>query len=79
MRGLRTGDPRSLYAGVALIVFGLWRRSRQQETRKLIYRKTLRPGEALLIRPSASGAERLVVSEEFAAEAKRKPRKPGSK
>lgn len=76
LRGLRTGDQRSLYAGVALIVFGLWRRGRAKETRKLIYRKTLRPGEALLIRPSSSGADKLIVSEEFAAEAKRKPRKP---
>lgn len=73
LRGLRTGDQRSLYVGVALIVFGMWRRSREKETRKLIYRKVLRPGQALLIRPSASGADKLIVSEEFAFEAKRKP------
>lgn len=75
LRGVRTGDQRSLYAGAALIAFGLWRRSRDKETRKLIYRRTLRPGEALLIRPSAAGADKMIVSEEFAAEAKRKPRK----
>lgn len=75
LRGVRTGDQRSLYAGAALIAFGLWRRSRDKETRKLIYRKTLRPGEALLIRESATGVDKLVISKEFATEAKAKPRK----
>jgi hypothetical protein len=78
LKGLRTGDQRSLLTGAALIAFGLWRRSRERETRKLVYRKVLTPGQAILIRRSTHGAQKFVVSEDFAADAKGKSRKGSS-
>jgi hypothetical protein len=74
MRGLRTGDPRSIYAGVALLVFGLWRRNRERDGRKLIYRKVLKPGEAIVIRPGLAEGDRMVITEDFAKAAKAKPK-----
>jgi hypothetical protein len=65
-QGLRTGDQRSLYLGAALLMLGWWRRAR---ARKLIYRRNLRQGEALLIRASRAGRPRIVVGDDLAVQA----------
>ena len=69
-RGLRTGDKRSLLSGVALLTYGLWRRNRGR--RELIYRKTFKPGEAVLIRANRAGRSRLVINDELSEQNKRR-------
>jgi hypothetical protein len=60
MRGLRTGDRNSLLTGVALLAFALWQRNRQKKpTRELLLRKSLRPGETLVIRGARANARSL--------------------
>jgi hypothetical protein len=70
LHGLRTGDQRSLYTGALLVAVGLWRRSRTRERRELIYRRELKEGQAIVIRPSVAGGNRIVVSQEMATELK---------
>ncbi|MGH8926556.1 MAG: hypothetical protein ACRDWA_18320 [Acidimicrobiia bacterium] len=60
MRGLRTGDRNSLLSGAALLAFALWRRSRKKKpTRELLVRKTIKPGETLVIRGARANARSL--------------------
>lgn len=70
LRGLRTGDQRSLYTGALLVAFGLWQRGRGRDRRELIYRRELKEGEAIVIRPGVAGGERIFVDEEMAGELK---------
>ena len=51
LRGLRTGDRNSILTGAALLAFAYWRRQRgRPNTRELIYRQRLKPGEAIVIK-----------------------------
>jgi hypothetical protein len=69
-RGLRTGDKKSLFSGVALLIYGLWMRNRGR--RELIYRKTFKPGEAVLIRATRADRRRIVIGDELAKQLKRR-------
>lgn len=64
LRGLRTGDQRSLYLGVAMLVYSFWRRGKNN--RKLLYRRELRGGEAVMVRRSKRYGVKLVVGDEIA-------------
>lgn len=60
LRGLRTGDRNSLLSGAALLAFALWQRNRKkQPTRELLVRKSIRPGETLVIRGARANARSL--------------------
>ena len=61
LRGLRTGETKSLYTGVLLLAYGMWKRS--QGRKELIHRQTLKPGDAMLIRATRVGGKPLVVSD----------------
>ena len=63
-RGLRTGDTKSLYSGALLLAYGIWKRNRGRK--ELIYRKTFKPGETILIRASRADGKRIVVSDDLA-------------
>jgi hypothetical protein len=67
-RGVRTGDQRSLYTGALLVAYGLWKRNRGK--RELLYRRTLNPGEAILVKTSRGGGHRIVVGDELADQVK---------
>lgn len=67
-QGLRTGDQRTLFTGVALVAYSVWRRGRG--TRKLVYRRILREDQALLIRAGRRSGNRVVVSAEMADQVK---------
>jgi hypothetical protein len=67
-QGLRTGDQRTLFTGVALVAYSVWRRGRG--TRKLVYRRILREDQALLIRAGRRSGSRVVVSAEMADQVK---------
>jgi hypothetical protein len=75
LNGLRTGDQRSIYTGAVLIAFGLWRRSRSRDRRELIYRRELKEGQAIVIRPAVAGGQRVFVTDEMATELKPLPRR----
>ncbi len=62
-RGLRTGDPKSLYSGALLLAYGIWKRNRGRK--ELIYRKTFKPGETVLIRANRADGKRIIVSDEL--------------
>ncbi len=70
LRGLRTGDTKSLYSGALLLAYGIWKRNRGRK--ELIYRRTFKPGEAILIRASRTGGKRIVLSDELAEQLKRR-------
>jgi hypothetical protein len=77
LRGVRTGDQRSLYTGAFLLAYGLWKRNRGK--RELIYQRKLSPGEAILVRTSRGEGHQLVIGEGLAAQvkaSKRIKRKP---
>jgi hypothetical protein len=67
-RGLRTGDKKSLLSGVALLTYGLWKRNRGRK--ELIYRKTFKPGDAILIRANRAGRSRIVIDKELSEQNK---------
>ncbi len=64
-RGLRTGDQPRLLAGAALVALGLWRRSRRRR-RELVYRRTLRAGQSLVVRSRRGDEPPLVIRAEEA-------------
>jgi hypothetical protein len=64
LRGLRTGDQRSLFTGVAIVAYSMWRR--KKGSRKLIYRRVLRKDQALLIRAGRRDTEKIVVPDDLA-------------
>ena len=70
LRGLRTGDSRSLYTGVLLLAYGMWKR--QRDRKELIYRKTMAPGDAMLIRAGRKGDKRLVVRDDLVQQLRRR-------
>lgn len=55
LRGLRTGDRNSLLSGAALLVFALWQRNRKKQKKELIYRRSVGPGETLVIKGGRAG------------------------
>lgn len=63
-RGIRTGDQRSLYTGALLVAYGLWKRNRGR--RELVYRRTLNPGEGILVTTGRGPGHRIVVGQELA-------------
>ena len=70
LRGLRTGDSRSLYTGAFLLAYGLWRRNRDR--REMIHRQTLKPGDAMLIRARRADGKPIIVSDALAIQLKRR-------
>ena len=70
LRGLRTGDSKTLYTGVFLLVYGLWKRNRDR--RDLIHRQTLKPGDAMLIRARRADGKPVLVPEALAMQLKRR-------
>jgi hypothetical protein len=64
LQGLRTGDQRTLYTGVALVAYSVWRR--KKGSRKLVYRRVLRKDQALLIRAGRRDTEKIVVPDDLA-------------
>jgi hypothetical protein len=55
-RGLRTGDVNLIALGAAMLIIAWWRSSKPSPTR--VYKKKLRPGDAVTIRfapPTAEG------------------------
>lgn len=54
LRGLRTGDQRTLYLGAALVLVGWWRRP-SARGRTLVYREELKPGRSLVVRYGRHG------------------------
>jgi hypothetical protein len=69
LRGLRTGDTKSLYSGALLLAYGIWKRNRGRKD--LVYRRTLKPGEAILVRANRVSGKRIVLSDELAEKLKR--------
>jgi len=63
-RGLRHGDQRSLFTGVAIVAYSVWRR--RKDSRRLLYRRVLRKDEALLIRAGRRDTKKIIVPEELA-------------
>lgn len=59
MRGLRTGDQRELYIGLALLAFAFLQRSAPRK--ELLYRKTVRKGSAIVIHHRAVGGPKIEV------------------
>ena len=59
LRGLRTGDQRQLYTGLSLAALAYMRRSRPR--RRLLYRKSLPEGSALLIHHRRRGDPKIEV------------------
>ena len=70
LRGLRTGDSKTLYTGVFLLAYGLWKRNRDR--RDLIHRQTLKPGDAMLIRARRADGKPVLVPEGLAMQLKRR-------
>ena len=70
LRGLRSGDTKSLYTGVLLLAYGMWKRN--QGRKELIHRQTLKPGDAMLIRASRVGGKRLVVQNALSEQLERR-------
>ena len=70
LRGLRTGDTKSLYTGALLLAYGLWKRNRGRKD--LVYRRTLKPGDAMVIRATRADGRPIVVQEELARQLKRR-------
>ena len=70
LRGLRTGDSKTLYTGVFLPAYGLWKRNRDR--RELIHRQTLKPGDAMLIRARRADGKPVLVPEALAIQLKRR-------
>jgi len=68
-RGLRTGDTKSLYSGALLLAYGIWKRNRGRKD--LVYRRTLKPGEAILVRANRASGKRIVLGDEIAEQLKR--------
>jgi hypothetical protein len=66
LRGLRTGDQRELYTGLSLAALAYVRRTRPR--RRLLYRKSLPEGSAVVIHHKRRGDPRIEVI--------RPPRKP---
>jgi len=66
--GLRTGDKKSLYSGVLLLAYGLWKRNRGRK--ELIYRRQFKAGETILIRTGRADGKRIVVGDELAKQLK---------
>ncbi|MDP3983840.1 MAG: hypothetical protein Q8Q52_02385 [Acidimicrobiia bacterium] len=64
LRGLRTGNQRALFSGVALLLYGVWRR--QHHRRELIYRRVLRQDEAILVKTGRGSGERIVIDDNLA-------------
>jgi hypothetical protein len=59
LRGLRTGDQRELYKGLSLAAFAYVRRTRPR--RRLIFRRSLPEGSALVIHHKRRGDPRIEV------------------
>lgn len=59
MRGLRTGDQRELYVGLALLALAYLERSAPQK--ELLYRKTVAEGSAIVVHHRAVGGPKIEV------------------
>lgn len=59
LRGLRTGDQRELYTGLSLAALAYVRRTRPR--RRLIFRRSLPQGSALVIHHKRRGDPRIEV------------------
>jgi hypothetical protein len=59
LRGLRTGDQRELYTGLSLAALAYVRRTRPR--RRLLYRKSLPEGSAVVIHHKRRGDPRIDV------------------
>jgi hypothetical protein len=59
LRGLREGDDRQLYIGLTLLALRYLRRTKPRK--RLIYRKALPEGTALVIHHRSSGQPRLEI------------------
>jgi hypothetical protein len=59
LRGLREGDNRELYFGLALTALAYLRSTKPRK--KLIYRKTVSEGSALVIHHKRSGTPKLEI------------------
>lgn len=53
LRGLRTGDQRTLLGGAALLAYGWWRS--QEGGRELIYRREVPVGSTVVVRHGRKG------------------------
>ena len=73
--GVRTGDQRSLYTGALLLAYGLWKRNRGR--RDLLFRQTLNPGQAVLVKASRGPGHQIVVGDDLAdsIRASKRPRR----
>ena len=58
-RGLRTGDQRELYAGLALLALTFLDRSSPKK--ELLYRGTVKPGSAVIIHHRKVGGPKVTV------------------
>jgi hypothetical protein len=54
LRGIRTGDRKALFGGLALMLFGVWR-NRKNRPREMVKKATVKPGETLVIRGTRLG------------------------
>jgi len=59
LRGLRTGDQRELYMGLGLAALALLRRSAPRK--RLLYRRTVREGSAIVVYNRPQGAPKIEV------------------
>jgi hypothetical protein len=66
--GVRTGDARSLYTGALLVAYGLWKRNRGR--RDLLYTRTLKPGEAIMVKASRGKGHQIVIGDDLAQQVK---------
>ena len=62
--GIRTGDQRSLYTGALFLAYGIWKRNRSR--RDLLFRQTLDPGHAVLVRASRGKGRQIVIGDDLA-------------
>ncbi len=58
-RGLRTGDQRELYTGLALLALAFFDRSSPKK--ELLYRGTLKPGSAVIVHHRKVGGPKISV------------------
>lgn len=59
LRGLRSGDQQQLYLGLALATLAYLEKTRPRK--RLLYRRTLSPGSALVIHNRRSGDPKIQV------------------
>lgn len=79
LRGLRTGDQRTLLGGAALLALGWWQS--QEGQRELIYRREVPLGSTVVVRHGRKGELPEIViheSEDTGARARRRSRRSAS-